>query len=307
MISAFVIVIAVSIIACILNKVVVKNVKQETAVKLSRMGERLLKFLMYGAAGVTLTLFIWLVSDILIKGVGGISWEFLSTEPFKDAGGIYPMIVTTVWLVLLSLLIATPVGICAAIYLSEYAKPSKTVEAIRFAIESLAGIPSIIYGLFGMLFFVNIMQFKYSLLSGALTVSIMVLPVVIRTTEEALKIVSDDYRAGSLALGASKIRTIVKVVLPSSISGIISGVILSIGRIFGETAAIYLTAGMVPKLPETIMASGRTLSVHLYLLAKEGTSFEMAYATATVLIVIIAIINFSANALGKFLSKKNAS
>lgn len=271
----------------------------------SKFSDKFLKILIVLSAVATMAVLAWILIYILWQGIGGISWEFLSTAPFKEEGGILPMIVTTVWIVGLSILISTPIGICAAIYLNEYAKGGRIVGAIRFAIESLAGIPSIIYGLFGMLFFVTILQFKYSLLSGALTVSIMVLPVVIRTTEEALKTVPVSFREGSLALGASKIRTIVKVVLPSATSGILSGVILSIGRIIGETAAIYLTAGMVPKIPGSVMDSGRTLSVHLYLLAKEGISFEKAYATAAVLIILVAVLNFAAGRIAKLFNRSS--
>lgn len=270
---------------------------------MTKKSDKFVKLLIYISAVATVGILTWILGYIVYKGIGGISWEFISTAPFKEEGGIFPMIITTVWIVLLSLLISTPIGICSAIYLNEYAKPGKIVNGIRFAVESLAGIPSIIYGLFGMLFFVTILNLKYSLVSGALTVSIMVLPVIIRTTEEALKTVPKSYREGSLALGASKIRTIGKIVLPSSIPGILSGLILSIGRIVGETAAIYMTAGMVPKLPGSIMDSGRTLSVHLYLLAKEGLSFEKAYATATILIIIVAVINLLANVIAKFLNK----
>lgn len=279
--------------------------KPEILSELFKKKNQFLQGFIYLAAFMTMGILAWIFIYIFWKGIGGINWKFLSTAPFQDQGGIFPMIITTVCIVGMSVLISAPIGICSAIYLNEYAKPGKLVSGIRFAIESLAGIPSIIYGLFGMLFFVTLLKLKFSLLSGALTVSIMVLPVIIRTTEEALKTVPVSFREGSLALGASKIRTIRKIVIPSAMPGILSGVILSIGRIVGETAAIYLTAGMVPKLPTGIMESGRTLSVHLYLLAKEGISFEKAYATATVLIVMVACINFMANKIAKQLNKNS--
>ncbi len=215
------------------------------------------------------------------------------------------MVISTVYIIALALIIAAPLGILSAIYLVEYAKQGKLVRFIRFSIECLASIPSIIYGLFGLIFFVTILKFSWSLLSGALTVSIMILPTIIRTVEEALKTVPDAYREGSLGLGASKLRTIMKVVIPSSISGIVTAVILSVGRIIGETAAILLTAGMVSRIPNSIMDSGRTLSVHLYYLAKEGISFEKAYATATVLLVVVLILNLSTDRFAKFVAKKN--
>jgi len=218
-------------------------------------------------------------------------------------GGILPMIVTTFYVIAISIAIATPIGICAAIYLVEYAKPGKLVRTIRFATESLAGIPSIIFGLFGFLFFVTVLHFKFSILSGALTLSIMVLPTIVRTTEEALKAVPQSYREGSLGLGASKLSTIMNVVLPTAVPGILAAVILSVGRIIGETAAIYMTVGMAPYIPKGFMESGRTLSVHLYLLAKEGISFEKAYATAAVLIIIVAFLNFIANKTASALNR----
>lgn len=298
----------VIILVCIgllkpITSVLNNSLSVETLNKISKYKDMLLKVLIGISAIFTCGILIWIIGYIIINGIGLVNIEFLTTAPFKDEGGVLPMIVSTLWIVLLALIISTPIGIGAAIYLNEYAKPGKIVNVIRFAIESLAGIPSIIYGLFGLIFFVTILKLSYSILAGAITVSIMVLPVIIRTTEESLKTVPKSYREGSLALGASKIRTVVKIVLPSAIPGILSGVILSIGRIVGETAAIYMTAGMVPKMPKTIMNSGRTLSVHLYLLAKEGISFEKAYATATVLIVIVAFINFCANKTAKFLNR----
>ncbi len=253
---------------------------------------KILQLLIYLSAVLTVAVLIWILFYVVQKGIGSISFDFI----FADAkeGGIWPMIVTTFWAVIASLLLATPIGIMAAIYLVEYARPGRVVRVIRFATESLAGIPSIIYGLFGMIFFVTKLGLSFSILSGALTLTIMVLPTVIRTTEEALKAVPRSFREASLGLGATKIRTIVKIVLPSAIPGILAAVILGMGRIVGETAAVYLTAGTVPKAPGSLMDSGRTLSVHLYMLAKEGLSFEEAYATATVLVVLVALMNLLA-------------
>lgn len=256
------------------------------------------KILIWLSALITVGALAWILIHVISNGLSEINWSFLTNNPSDDEAGIFPMIISTLYIVLLSIAISTPIGVCSAIYLVEYAKPGKVVRIIRFATESLAGIPSIIYGLFGMIFFVIVLGLKFSLISGAITLSMMVLPTIIRTTEEALKAVPRSFREGSLALGASKLRTIFKVILPSAAPGIITAIILSIGRVVGETAAVYLTAGMVPRLPTSIMDSGRTLSVHLYILAKEGISFEQADATALVLIIVVVLINFIANKIG---------
>lgn len=261
--------------------------------------------LIYLSTALTIGVLLWIIGYVVINGVGQITWEFLSTSPKGEEGGVLPMIVSTLYIVLLSLIIATPVGIGAAIYLVEYAKPGRLVRAIRFCTESLSGIPSIIFGLFGMIFFNTVLGLGFSLLSGALTVSIMILPTIIRTTEETLKSVPDSFREGSYGLGATKLRTIVRIILPSAIPGILAAIILSIGRVVGETAALYFTAGMVPRMPTAITDSGRTLAIHMYLLAKEGISFEKAFATATVLIVFVAIINLVASRAAKALNKLN--
>ncbi|MBM7684798.1 phosphate ABC transporter permease PstA [Defluviitalea raffinosedens] len=259
--------------------------------------------MIWAAAFITVGVVAWILLYVVINGIGKINWDFLTTAPQGfGGGGIYPMIIATCYIVILTLLIAPPIGICSAIYLVEYAKSGKIVRVIRFATESLSGIPSIVFGLFGYLFFVTQLEWKYSLLSGAMTLSIMVLPTMIRTTEEALKSVPVSYREGSLGLGASKLRTIMKVVLPCALPGILSAVILSIGRIVGETAAVYFTVGFAPRMARSIMDSSRTLSVHMYVLTKEG-DFANAFATATVLIIIVLTMNFIANLIGKKLNK----
>ncbi len=257
----------------------------------------------YISVCMTLGLLLWILGYVVINGIGDISIEFLTQNPKGDEGGILPMILNTIYMIGISVAISAPIGIGAAIYLTEYANPGRLVSIIRLATESLAGIPSIVFGLFGMMFFVTYLKFGWSLLSGALTLGIMVLPTIERTTEEALKAVPKSFREGSLALGVSKLRTIFRVVLPSALPGIFTAIILSIGRIVGETAAVYFTAGMVPRLAKSIMNSGRTLSVHMYLLAKEGISFEKAYATGTVLIVVVLVINMLANKISKQLVK----
>jgi phosphate transport system permease protein len=243
---------------------------------------------------------IWIVGFVLIKGLPNISWNFIVSSDT----GILPMIVTTLIIIPLTLIIAAPIGICSAIYLVEYARPGKIVNLIRFATESLAGIPSIIYGLFGYVFFCLTLGFNYSILSGSLTLSIMVLPTIIRTTEEAIKTVPNSYREGSLALGATKLTTIFKIILPSSISGILTAIILSIGRIVGETAAVIFTLGTVTDMPKNLMSSGRTLATHMYNLAREGTNENAAFATAAVLIIVVALINLSARGVAGQFQKK---
>jgi len=275
------------------------------SMKKRRLSDIILKVLIWLCSFITVGILVWLLVYIISNGITHINWEFVSTiyKPTDNMHGILPMIISTIFIVVLTIIISTPIGICSAIYLVEYSKPGKILNTIRFATETLAGIPSIIYGLFGLIFFVVFLHFKFSLLSGALTLCIMVLPTVVRTTEEALKAVPVSYKEGSLALGATQLKTISRVVLPCAIPGILTAVILSIGRIVGETAAIYLTAGTVTRIPTGVMESGRTLSVHLYMLSKEGISFEQAYATATILVVIVALINFLATRIAGNLKK----
>lgn len=265
--------------------------------------DNLMKALIYLSAFFCVGILVWLIAYVVIRGLPHLSWSFLTNDYHPDhTGGIFPMVVSTLYLIGASLLIATPLGIFSAIYLTEYAKQGRLVNLIRFATESLSGIPSIIYGLFGMLFFVTTLKMGFSILAGAATVSIMILPTIIRTTEEAIKSVPRGFREGSLALGASKLRTLARVVIPSALPGIITAILLSVGRVIGETAAIYLPVGTHYKMPENLMSSGRTLSVHLYILAKEGISFEMAFATGTVLVLTILVINFLTRILEKKLS-----
>ena len=253
-----------------------------------RKADVLLKGAIYLCAALVGLTLVGIIGYILIKGIPNLSWD-LFTTPYKPGVGQYgiqTMIVSTLLLVVTTLIIVTPIGICSAIYLNEYAKKGRVLEMIRFATESLAGIPSILYGLFGYAMFVVFLGLKYSIVSGALTLAVMCLPVVVRNTEQALGSVPDSYREGSLALGAGKLRTICKVVLPNAMSGILTSVILSIGRVVGETAAIIYTMGSTVGMPSGIFSSGRSLSVHLYFLAKEGVSFESAFAVAVVLLEV---------------------
>lgn len=254
------------------------------------------------AVGFLLLILIYVLS----RGVPNIHWAFLSTvyKPGLGSSGIREIIVGTLAMIGLTLLIAVPVGVLAAIYMAEYAKKGKMLSTIRFCVESLAGIPSILYGLFGYTFFVIQCALGFSLISSALTLAIMVLPVIIRSTEEALFTVPNSYREGSLALGASKLTTLLCVVLPCAIPGILSAIILSMGRVMGETAAVYYTAGTMAKAPQSIYSSTRSLAVHLYLLVKEGLNSGEAFATATILIVIIVGLNALASFIAKRLSRR---
>jgi len=259
--------------------------------------DRFLLAATWSAATITILFLLWVVWHILSNGLSFVTWEFITSAYTRigEVSGIWPMIVSTVYMVILTLSIATPIGIMTAIYLTEYAKPgSKIVQVIRFCIESLAGIPSIVYGLFGMTFFVTTLGLGFSILAGALTLSVLILPVIIRTTEEALMAVPLSYREGGYALGSSKIYTIWRLILPSAMPGIVTAVILSIGRVIGESAPVFLTAGMVTKIPESVLDSGRTLTVHLYKLTQElftQHEWDQAYATATVLIVLVLALN----------------
>lgn len=266
-----------------------------------RKNEKTAFIFLWAAAAITVLTLIAIVGSVLINGIGHLSLDFLTKEPEnmgKD-GGIFSIIITTIYLALFSLLIAAPIGISAAIFLTEYAKEGPVIRLIRFGTETLAGIPSIIFGLFGYVFFVVFLKFRYSMVSGGLTLTFMILPTIIRTAEESIKMVPMSYREGSLALGATKWQTIYKVVLPASIPGILTGVILGIGRVVGETAAVIYTAGSSLGLPNSIWRPGRTMAVHLYILASEGLSKSNMYATATVLIITLLIINFTANRLIK--------
>ena len=243
------------------------------------------------AALITFCVLIFLVAFILVKGIRYLTPDLFALKYTTENASLMPALVNTLIITALSLLIAVPIGVFAAIFLVEYAnRGSRLVSLIRITTETLSGIPSIIYGLFGLLFFTTALKWGFSLLSGSLTLVIMILPLVIRTTEEALKSVPDSYREASFGLGAGKLRTIFKVVLPSAVPGILAGVILATGRIVGETAALIYTAGTVAQIPGNLLGSGRTLAVHMYSLASEGLYMNQAYATAVVLLVIVLLI-----------------
>ena len=255
------------------------------------------------AAVVTVAVLVTLIVWVLIRGIPSLSLDMFSFDYTTENQSMLPAIINTLFMVAVALIIAGPLGIGSAIYLVEYAKRgNKFVNVIRLTTETLQGIPSIIYGLFGFLFFNGALHMGYSILSGGLTLAIMVLPVIMRTTEEALIAVPDSYREGSFGLGAGKCRTIFKLVLPSAIPGILSGIILSIGRIVGETAALIFTAGTVGEIASGLTGSGRTLAVHMYLLANEGLYIDKAYAVAVVLLVLVLALNGTSSLIAGKLS-----
>ncbi|MGM9599053.1 MAG: phosphate ABC transporter permease PstA [Faecousia sp.] len=253
------------------------------------------------AAVITISAIVFIILYILIKGIPHLSSSLFAWEYTSENVSLLPALINTLFMTALSLIIAVPIGIISAIYLVEYAKRgNKLVGIVRITTETLSGIPSIVYGLFGSLFFVKACGFDLSLLSGALTLSIMILPLIMRTTEEALIAVPDSYREGSFGLGAGKLRTVFRIVLPTAVPGILSGVILSIGRIVGESAALVFTAGTVAEVAKGLFSSTRTLAVHMYAISGEGLYIGQTYATAVVLLLLVIVIN----ALSGLIAKK---
>ena len=267
-------------------------------------GSMILMLLVMLAAFITFALLLFLIFYILVNGIPYIKPYLFSLHYTSENASVIPALINTVVMTLLSLLIAVPFGIFSAIFLVEYAgKGNKFIEVIRLTTETLSGIPSIVYGLFGMLFFVNTLKWGFSILAGAFTLSIMILPLIMRQTEEALKAVPDSYREGSFGLGAGKLRTVFRIVLPSAVPGILAGVILAIGRIVGETAALIYTAGTVAQVPKNVLGSGRTLAIHMYMLSSEGLYMDQAYATAVILLVLVVTINTLSGVVAKKLTK----
>ena len=280
------------------------TLKQKMKNYLNHPGSLIMMLLVMFGAILTFLVLIFLIVYILVHGVPYLKPSFFSLHYTSENASLMPALINTVIMTGLSLLIAVPLGIFAAIFLVEYAKRgNKFMGVIRLTTETLSGIPSIVYGLFGMLFFVNTLGWGFSLLAGAFTLSIMILPLIMRQTEESLKSVPDSYREGSFGLGAGKLRTVFRIVLPSAVPGILAGVILAIGRIVGETAALMYTAGTVAKVPSSVMGSGRTLAVHMYNLASEGLYMDQAYATAVVLLVLVVGINTLSGVIAKRLTK----
>ena len=273
-----------------------------------RFYDKGLKSLLYFCSGLTCALLLFLIGYIFYRGLGNITWELLSSETsyLKDTVGILPNILNTLYIILLAMIIVLPLGVGAAIYLTEYAGSRKMVAVIEFASETLTGIPSIIFGLVGMLFFIQMMGLKQGILAGGLTLVIMILPTIIRTTQESLKTVPNSYREGALALGAGKWHMVRTVVLPNAIDGIVTGCILAIGRIVGESAALLFTAGfglVLNGIWESMQSSSATLTVALYVYASERGEVDVAFAIAAILMVLTLIINLSANLVGKKLKK----
>ena len=271
----------------------------------------IMKLVMWLSVGITATLVLFLVGYILFKGVPHITWVLLSTKPSYLSGriGILPDVLNTLYIIVATLLFVIPLGVGAAIYLTEYAKNKRLVSMIEYAAETLSGIPSIIYGLVGMLFFCQFLNMQTSLLAGALTLVIMNLPTVMRTTQESLKTVPQSYREGAFGLGAGKWRVIRTVVLPGCVDGVITGCILSVGRILGEPAALLFTAGLAHDLYglfEGLGSSGSTLTVALYFYAKEQGEFEVAFAIAAILMIMTLIINFAAALVGRYFTKRRS-
>ena len=279
-----------------------------------RAYDRTLRFLLYFCAALTCALLVFIIGYIFVRGLPHVTWEFLSTEPsyINDTIGILPNIANTVYIVVVTLIIILPLGVGAAVYLTEYAKNQKLVAAIEFATETLTGIPSIIFGLVGMLFFCELLGLQASLLAGSLTLVIATIPTIIRTTQESLKTVPQSYREAALGLGAGKWHMIRTVVLPSSVDGIVTGCILAIGRIVGESAALLFTAGMgmsmnnfFGSVSNFIHSSGSSLTVALYVYARERAEFDVAFAIAAILMLLTLIINLAASLVGRKLKKKS--
>lgn len=267
-------------------------------------GSGVLALLTLLATVITFALLLFLVGYILVKGIPYLTADLFSLTYTSENVSLVPSLINTFIMTMISLALAAPLGIFAAIYLVEYAnKGSKLVGLIRITAETLSGIPSIVFGLFGMLFFVTALKWRMSLLSGAFTMVIMILPLIMRTAEEALKSVPDSYREASFGLGAGKLRTIFTIVLPSAVPGILAGIILAIGRVVGETAALIYTSGTLPSVPDSLMGSGRTLALHMYVLSCEGLHMNQAAATAVVILVFVSVINWLSGMVAKRIAK----
>ena len=271
-----------------------------------RFGEKIAKLVIWSAALLVMAVLFMIIIHILLKGLPAINWGFLTENPrsMGREGGVASMIVGTLMVTAVAVIIAIPFGIGTAVYLAEYTRENIITRVIRFSAEALAGIPSIVYGLFGFIFFVIYLNLGWSVLSGGLTMAVMILPTIIRTSEEAMRTVPNTYREVSYSLGGTKWQTIRKALFPSALRGISNGVILSVGRCIAETAAVMLTAGSALGMPTSLFAPTRTMAVHFYILALEGISMKNAYATAALLIILIFLINVVMNALvNKFVAK----
>ena len=286
------------------NNVNVKTFKQRWESYKKHPGSMILFLLVCLAALITSVVIVYLIVYILVNGIPNLKPELFAWEYNTENVSMLPALINTLIMTALTLLLAVPIGVFSAIYLVEYAKRgNKLVKIIRMTAETLSGIPSIVYGIFGFLIFVTAFKWSYSLIAGVLTLLIMILPVILRTTEEALMAVPDSYREGSFGLGAGKLRTVFRIVLPSAVPGILAGVILAIGRVIGETAALIYTAGTVAEVPKNLMGSGRTLALHMYVLSGEGLHMNQASATAVVILAFVLVINFLSGAVAKRIAK----
>ena len=273
-----------------------------------RVYDRALRMALYLCAGITCALLVFLIGYIFYRGLGHVTWQLLSTQSsyLKDTIGILPNLLNTLYIILVSMAVVLPLGVGAAVYLTEYAANRRIVNVIEFATETLTGIPSIIFGLVGMLFFLQILGLKQGILAGGLTLVLMILPVIVRTTQESLKTVPQSYREGALALGAGKWRTVRTVVLPNAVDGIVTGCILAVGRIVGESAALLFTAGfglVLHGFSSALQSSSATLTVALYVYASERGETEAAFAIAAILMILTFLINLAANLVGRKLKK----
>lgn len=285
-----------------------QTIKLESNLKQRKIKSVILRRVVWLCGIITVGILIYILLFISLRGIPNINFDFLFGEYNSDTLSAFSSIVTTIEMIVISLFIAVPIGVFCSIYLTEYARRgNKYVKVVRLAVDTLAGIPSIVYGLFGMIFFVKFLGFRASVLSGIGTISIMILPLIISSTEEAIKAVPDTYREGSLGLGATRLRTVFKIVLPAAMPGILSGVILAIGRIIGETAALIFTSGTnVLKNPTlNLFVSQRTLAIHMYMLASEGLphSKDMAFATGAILIIVVLLVNFTTTKLASRLGR----
>lgn len=272
----------------------------------ARTTQKMAKVVIWSAAILVLVLLFSIIIYILSKGVPHITWQFLTQIPsdMGRSGGILSAIVGTLAVTFVAIVVATPLGVGTAFYITEYTRESIVTKIIRFSAESLAGIPSIVYGLFGFIFFVIDLKLGWSILSGGLTIAVMILPTIIRTSEEAIRTVPPMYREVSFSLGGTKWQTMIKILIPSALPGIATGIILGIGRSVAETAAVILTAGSALQMPTSLFSPARTMAVHFYILASEGISMEKAFATAALLIILILLINIGANLLvNRFVAK----
>jgi phosphate transport system permease protein len=271
-----------------------------------RISQTLAKTVLWAFTAITLMILVFIIINIAVKGLPQLTPQFLTQNPedMGRAGGIFSCIVATVYITVLAIVLASPLGVGTAIYLTEYTLESRITRVIRFGAECLAGVPSIILGLFGFVLFVMKLGFGWSVLSGGLTLAIMVLPTIIRTSEEAIKAVPQEYRQVCLSLGLSQWQTITRIVLPSALPGITTGIMLSVGRSIGETAVLLFTAGAALRTPLSLFDSGRTMAVHFYILAREGLSMPNAYGTAAILVISILLINLTAYTLMQRLMKR---